>query len=144
MATMYTKQPSSPFLVTILAIVCGSLIPVISYASLVKDMRALHEQSREERDMRREQFRQEVLQKRKEFFTQLRERKERMKGKLQREEERMQTEWGTSSNDNEEDAATTSRTFHAPAFVEEDTFGSIWAAIKRLTSHLFLPFAADK
>ena len=63
----------------------AAISPCISRASFADDLRKIHDESQEQRDMRREQFRQDILEKRKEVFTKWASKKDQWEEKLQKE-----------------------------------------------------------
>ena len=86
---IYTKK--------ILCVVAGiagiALMPFISRASFSDDLRRIHEQSQDERDMRREQFKQDVLEKRKEMLTKWHDKKQEIKDRLKEEQNKLTSDF---------------------------------------------------
>ena len=70
-----------------------SIFPLISHAFLPAELRALHEESAQRVEERREKFRQDILEKRKEFLNEWHEKKQGIKEKIKKENERLKLEF---------------------------------------------------
>ena len=119
-----------------------STFPFISHASFADSLRKIHEQSREERDSRREQFRQDILEKRKEMLTKWHDKKQGFEDKLKEEQDKIRSGFEIRRAKEEELRASSSS---VPDFKNQDQepIGGFFAAIKKSAhdiAHIFLPF----
>lgn len=79
------------------------MFPLVSYALISDNLRKIHDESREKREVRREQFKQDVFEKRKEVLSKWANRKQGFGEKLSRERDRVKSGFELRRMRNEED-----------------------------------------
>ena len=78
----------------LMPIIAGmAIFPFISHARISDNLRKIHQESREQKEIRREQFRQDVLEKRREVLLKWSDRKQDFKEKLNEERRRVKSEF---------------------------------------------------
>ncbi len=78
------------FFISAVSVIAGTAVfALISHAFFPDDLRKLHGESQEQRDIRREQFKEDILEKRKEVLTKWASRKDQWEEKLNKERERV-------------------------------------------------------
>ena len=119
-----------------------SVLPFISHASLAEDLRKIHEQSREERESRKEHFKQDILEKRKEILTKWHDRKQGFTDRLKEEQDKIRSGFEIRRAKEEELRASSSLLSSTHNQDQEPT-GGFFAAVKKSVhdiAHTFLPF----
>ena len=128
---------------TVAVFIMGAIVfPLISRAFFPDELRKIHEQSKEERDMRREQFKQDILEKRKVIFAKWHDKKEAIKDKLKQEQERIKSGFDMPRIQDENLQGTSSAMWGA-LYEDEKQTGSFLSAVKKgvqNVAHALLPF----
>ena len=128
---------------TVTVFMMGAIVfPLISRAFFPDELRKIHEQSKEERDMRREQFKQDILEKRKVIFAKWHDKKEAIKDKLKQDQERIKSGFDMRKIQ-DENLQGTSSAMWGVLHEEEKQTGSFLSSIKKgvqNVAHALLPF----
>ena len=138
---MHTRH-SIVFLYVVIIAAGTSVLPFISHASFADSLRKIHEQSREERDSRREQFRQDILEKRKEMLTKWRDRKQGFEDKLKEEQDKIRSGFEIRRT-KEEELRASSSLISSTHNQDQEPIEGFFAIIKKSAhdiAHTFLPF----
>lgn len=122
-------------------VVMGAVMfPLVSYALTFDNLYKIHDESRDQREVRREQFKQDVLEKRKEVLSKWANRKQGFEEKLSKERDRVKSgfELRRRQSKEDKDSLATAETQEQRAAAQEKLFSLIKKNTQNIVD-LFLP-----
>jgi len=131
---------SAFFLYIVLMITGVFILPFISHGWIPDDLRKLHDESIDQREMRREQFRQDILERRKEVLTKWADRKQEFEETLSKEREKIKSEFEMRRPRKKADATSTppTETQEQGMPIENSFFSAIRKSVQDI-AHFFSP-----